>query len=123
MSKPNKTMSKAKVISITDDCIKFDNGAVLFSDHDQDCCESHELYFRDLTLSEFDGLEFDLSGEGFFKRIDGYGIELIPIQGHSVRIAGHGSNNGWYSTNLTLVLSLNGEEKKFDITECQDIKE
>ena len=82
-------MNKAKVISITDDCIKFDNGAVLFSDHDQDCCESHELYFRDLTLSEFDGLEFDLSGEGFFKRIDGYGIELIPIQGHSEAL--HGS--------------------------------
>ena len=111
----------SKVIKVNDDGIKFDNGMTLFSYHSQDCCESHELYFRDLTLGEFDGLEFDLSNDKFFNRVDGYGIELLPVHGFPVRIAGHGSNNGYYSSNMNLVLSDGKTEKTFDISDCQNI--
>jgi hypothetical protein len=115
-------MNRLKVVKIDQDKIVFDNGVYLYSYHSQDCCESHELYFRDLTLDEFNGLEFDLTNDNFFRRIPGYGIELVPIQGFSVRIAGYGSNNGYYSDQLDLVIS-DGKvfEKTFNITECQDI--
>ena len=115
-------MNKLKVTKVGYDSITFENGLELSSYHSSDCCESHELYFKDLTLAEFDGLEFDLTNDNFFKRVDGYGIELIPIHGHPVRVAGHGSNNGYYSSKLDLILT-DGKAftKTYDITECQDI--
>lgn len=113
--------SKLKVIGVTSDAIVFDGNIRLTSDHEQDCCESHSLYFRDLNMSDFEGLEFDLNGR-FFNKIEGFGIELVPIKGHPVRVAGYGSNNGYYSSNLKLCLYLlNKEYREYDITECQTI--
>lgn len=115
-------MEKVKVIKIDSESIVFDNGMSLYSVHDQNCCESHYLSMTDLTMLDFEGLEFDLSNDTFFNRIEGYGIELIPIHGHSVKIPGYGSNNGYYSSNLDLVISdANGKTiKSFDISECQE---
>ena len=45
---------------------------------------------EDLDLSDFDGLEFDLTNDNFFERIKGYGIALKPINGWAVRIPGYG---------------------------------
>jgi hypothetical protein len=114
-------MKKSKVVKIESEQILFDNGIKLSSNHNQDCCESRYLQFEHLTLSDFDGLEFDLTGDDFFKRIEGYGIELIPIKGFSVRVPGYASNNGYYSDNLDLVLTdANGKLiREYDITECQ----
>lgn len=117
-------MTNLKVIKVDSESIEFDNGIQLFSDHDQNCCESHYLSFGDISLEDFDGLEFDLSNDDFFNRIEDYGIELIPINGHSVKIPGYGYNNGYYSSNLLLVLSNNKDFKKvYDITECQEYKD
>ena len=115
-------MNKVKVIKIDQESIEFDNGAILSSDHRQDCCENHYLLFEHITLSDFDGLEFDLTNDNFFKRIEGYGIELIPVHGHSVKVPGYGHNNGYYSDQLTLCL-FKGDEinKEWDITDCQEI--
>lgn len=110
-------MKKVHVIEVNQDDIKFSNGITLSSDHKSDCCEYHWLQFSDLTLDEFKGLKFDLSNNNFFRKIPDFGIELIPIKGWPVKIAGHGSNNGYYSTNLRLDLS---DGRSFDITECQD---
>lgn len=112
-------MKGIEVRRVTDDEIEFMNGIKLTSEHNQNCCETHFLSFSDLTEDDFAGLEFDLSGDSFFKRIPDYGIELIPIHGHSVKVPGYGSNNGCYSSDLTLVLS--GLTKTFDITDCQVI--
>lgn len=115
-------MDKLKVLEIGNDFISFENNIKLFSFHESDCCEHHELNLKDLTIEEFDGLEFDLTNDNFFKRIPDYGIELIPIYGHSVKIAGHGYNNGYYSDQLDLIIEQDGKQiKKFDITECQVI--
>lgn len=76
-----------------------------------------------MTLDDFDGLEFDITSDDFFERIDGYGIALKPLVGCPVRIPGYGSNNGYYSDQLDLVLS-DGKNftKTFDISECQTAK-
>ena len=109
------------VVKIDKESIKFDDGSELYSSHEQDCCEHHYLSFEHLTLDDFDGLKFNLSNSDFFKKIDGYGIELIPVKGHSVKVPGYGSNNGYYSSNLELVLSDGESFRNFDISECQDI--
>ncbi len=115
-------MNKLKVVKVSSDAIEFENGVKMYSNHDSDCCESHELTLSDLTIADFDKLEFDLSNDDFFKRIPDYGIELIPIHGHSIKIAGHGYNNGYYSDQLDLIIDKDGKiVKRYDITECQDI--
>lgn len=115
-------MKNLKVVKLDSEGLVFENDVQLYSNHDSDCCESHWLCFKDLTLDDFKDLEFDLSDDKFFKKIEDYGIELIPIKGHSIKVPGYGSNNGYYSTELTLVISQNGKTlKAFDITECQVI--
>jgi hypothetical protein len=111
---------KAKVVAIAD-ALVFDNGLILSAYHSQDCCESHYLSFDDLTLADFDGLEFDLEAEDFFERIEDYGIALKPLNGFPVRIPGYGSNNGYYTSNLSLLITDTGGRtiKRFDISECQ----
>jgi|SRR5688572_18835678 len=116
-------MKNLKVVKLDDEMLEFDNGVKLYSNHDQDCCENHYLSFKDLTLADFEGLEFDLTNDNFFNRIDDYGIELIPTNGFSVKVPGYGSNNGYYSTNLELCVSGEGIEKSYDISNCQEISD
>lgn len=119
-----QNIQSSKVVKVSSDGIKFDSGISLYSEHDQDCCEHHELTFDDLTLEDFEGLEFDLSNDNFFTKIPDFGIELNPIKGHSVKIPGHGYNNGYYGTNITMVLhddTNNKMYKSYDVSECQVI--
>lgn len=113
-------MNKLKVIGLGSESIIFEGNVVLYSDHDQDCCEHHYLSTENLTLEDFEGLEFDLTADDFFTRIEDYGIALNPSNGHPVRIPGYGYNNGYYGSGLALVITKDNQTvQKFDITECQ----
>lgn len=117
-------LDKLKVVKVNSDSIEFENGIRLYSNHDQDCCESHFLSFDDLTIDDFKDLKFDLTNDNFFERISEYGIELVPIRGHSVKVPGYGSNNGYYSSHLDLIVTDDKDFKKeFNITECQEIND
>ncbi|HTE34061.1 MAG TPA: hypothetical protein VK666_26960 [Chryseolinea sp.] len=114
----------SKLIEKTDEFLLFEGGIKLYSEHESDCCEHHWLSFDDLTLEDFKGLDFDFTNDNFFKKIEDYGIELFPVVGHSVKIPGYGSNNGYYSSNLTLLVEdENGTRKEYDISECQEISD
>lgn len=110
-----------RVIEISSECIKLEDHARLYSDHRQDCCENHYLSFDDLTIEDFDGLEFDFSNDNFFERVENYGIRLIATNGVSIGIPGYGYNNGYYGTELTLCVSGRDFDKSYDITDCQKI--
>lgn len=115
-------MKNLKVVKIDSDSLEFDNGVTLYSDHDQECCESHYLSLSDLTLDDFENLEFDLTNDNFFERIEDYGIALKPINGFPIKIPGYGANNGYYSSNLDLIITNNKDfTKTYDISECQDV--
>jgi hypothetical protein len=115
-------MNKAKVVKVYSWGLEFDNGARLDSKHATECCESHYLSLADLTIDDFEGLEFDLTSDDFFGGVDGYGITLNPLVGHPVRIPGYGDNNGYYSSQLDLVLSDGkGSSRVFDISKYQAI--
>lgn len=116
-------MENLKVIKLDSEGLEFENGVKLYSSHNSDCCEHHWLCFNDLTLEDFKGLEFDLSDDKFFKKIEDYGIELMPVNGHSIKVPGYGNNNGYYSTELTLVVESEETSREFDITECQVISD
>ena len=115
-------MKNLKAVKIENDELVFNDGTRLLSNHDQDCCEWHYLDFANLDISDFDGLEFDLTDDNFFNRVEDYGIELKPIKGHVVRVPGYGSNNGYYSSNIDLVIAdANGNTiKSYNVSECQE---
>ncbi len=112
---------------------------VLYVEHERECCEYHYWYLKDLSRADFEGLKFDFSADGFFEMVDGYGIRLLPLNGHPISIPCYYSNNGYYSNELTLVLEKKETddclwcyetstlvkykspsfEKEFDITKCQ----
>ena len=116
-------MTNLTVVSVTNLGITFSNGWVLSSDHYQDCCEEHYLDFSDLNVGDFNGLVFDLVGESWFRRVAEYGIRLVAVNGMSVGIPGYGSNNGYYSDNLGLVVTDRSGSiiMNFEISECQEI--
>lgn len=104
--------------------IIFENGYKLSSYHECDCCEYHWLEFADIEESDYSKLEFDLSNDNFFTRITDYGIQLNALNNFPLKIPGYGSNNGYYSHNLTLVLEDDkGNSKFYDITDCQEISD
>ncbi len=113
---------KTKITEIKDDIIYFNNGYKLYSSHEQDCCENHYLDFTHIKKEDYEDLEFDLSNDNFFTRIPDYGIQLNATNNFPLRIPGYGYNNGYYSSELTLILEVNNKENRiFDITECQVI--
>ena len=118
-------METARVVQVDDYEIRFDNGYVLSSDHDQDCCESHYLSFRDLSLEDFDRMDFDLSGDSFFRKVEDFGIRLIAKDGREVPVPGYGFNNGYYGDNISLVLTNSQLETigSWDVSECQVARE
>lgn len=121
MKKADLTELTVIEINKSENTIFFNNGIKLFSEHEQNCCENHWLSLRDLSLDDFEGLKFDLSNDNFFTRIKDYGIALNPVHGWPVRIPGYGSNNGYYSSDLTLIIAdENNTIKTYDISECQD---
>ncbi len=114
---------KVTVVEVSDYYIKFSNGYRLLDHHYQDCCESHYLDFSHLSLSDFEGLEFDLSSpDTLFEKVVDFGIRLTPTNGHPVFVPGYASNNGYYSSNLYLVLRDDKGKTvwKVDISECQE---
>jgi hypothetical protein len=97
--------------------ILFTGGYELYSTHERDCCEDHWVDFSE--SDDIIGLKVDLDSD-FVNKIEGYGIEIIPVEGtsHPVRVPGYGGNNGYYSSNLTLNLSLgNKVVKEWDLIE------
>lgn len=111
-----------KIKAIYDDEIMFDNGYKLSSYHESDCCEHHYLDFEHIEEDDYKDLEFDLSGDNFFTRIEDYGIQLNALNNFPLRIPGYGSNNGYYSSNLSLILiDSDGKSKSYDVSDCQVI--
>lgn len=115
-------MEKVKCLGLEHGELKFENDIKLFDEHYQDCCESHYLSYENLTSSDFEGLEFDLSNDNFIEGIEDSGIRLKPLNGYPVFIPGYGDNNGYYSSDLLLIISKDNEVlRKIDISDFQDI--
>ena len=114
---------KTKIKEITGDIIIFENGYKLYSHHNKDCCENHWLDFEHLKKEDYQDLEFDLSNDDFFTRIENYGISLNATNNFPLRIPGYGSNNGYYSSNLKLILEVDRGKREYDVSECQVINE
>jgi len=110
-----------KLLKITQWQLEFEDGVVLYS-QEQEHNDDSKLYFNDLTPEDFEGLRFDFTNHNFYRRVEGYGIELLPIKGWSVKIPAYGCNSEYTANYLTLIVTDNKDFKKtYDIDECQNI--
>lgn len=118
------TLNLCELIGI-DDCVVTYKGCGEFTDdlrlidrHEISCCEQHYLDWDEEDVpqenSQFETKCFQI------EKIEGYGIALIPINGHKIRIPGYSNNNGFYSDNLTLDICF-GRDRVYtiDIRDCQ----
>lgn len=96
------------------------------SDHDQRCCESHYLDF-DSTKQDFETAKEFLSkvDKIDISKVDGAGINIRMydwIKEHCIHVPWRGYNNGYYGSNIDLIVKLpNGDKKTYDVSECQEI--
>lgn len=108
----------------------------MYDYHENDCCEEHFIewgYGLDQITEE---MRFTVNTndycKGFIEKVEDYGIRIIPNPGtgHPIAFPGYGYNNGFYSTDLILIVvvfdktsNTTFHKVELDISECQDISE
>lgn len=112
----------ALVTQIDHEVINFDNGWSVISDHRDSCCEVHYLAFPEAEGLLGADIPIENLDESFFKRVEGYGIMFIQRNGHPISVPGYGRNNGYYGSNIELIIKNEFGETiaSFDVSECQD---
>ena len=114
-------MKKVKLISIENECLLFSDGWSISSHHEAECCEHHWMETGNLDPEDFEGLEFDMDSDKLIELVEDYGIRLHPITGHPIPIPCYGSNNGYYSFLLSIVVTNGDIFKTIDATACQEV--
>jgi len=100
-----------KIKEITNDHILFDNGTEVTYYHNQDCCENVYADFEQLKTTTIMNEEFKTLE---FKFIPGVGIKL-----KSYLIPCYNSQNGYYSSDLELIVNYpDGKKESWDISGC-----
>lgn len=100
---------------------------MISSYHSTVCCEEHYLDFSEIEDMMEDGMLFCVdteNPESFFCRVEDFGIRLLPINSHPISVPGYGSNNGYYSSDIDLIvedLRFHNKVFRVDVSECQDI--
>jgi hypothetical protein len=111
-----------RIIIVNDESIVFDNGSVLESFHDQDCCESHYVDFSSILGQGWEDADFpehlsdmvEISGEttttdenasGLWNETWRSFVILKDKQGIKYTLNIYNSNNGYYGTDVSLILT------------------
>ena len=123
---------KLRIVEIGEEYIILENDNKeklrVSSYHSTSCYESHYLDFSEIEDMMEDGTLFCVDTEdpsSFFCKVEDFGIRLLPINSHPISVPGYGSNNGYYSSDIDLIvedLRLHKEELRVDVSECQNIK-
>lgn len=92
------------IVCEPDDHVEFDNGLVLLSDHDQDCCESNYLDFEQLYVGrEFDDMTAGEFVDAITMKEDGFSLK--DSQKTPAWVQARSIQNGFYSSGVKLVVS------------------
>ena len=93
-----------KIIEITSEHIKFDNGKTITYDHEQDCCEWNYADFEQLDdiarAHDYDEqtLRFEFVGNHGFRFGDNRQMFFVPC---------YSEQNGYYTTNIDIYYNSN----------------
>lgn len=122
-----------KILYITDEKIIFDNGYILKYYHQQDCCENVYADFEILNtynLSTKTGKEINIKEIDFeedmrhlIEGIKDTGFNMISKIGEKFFIPCYNEQNGYYGSNLELILIKNDRiYESFNISEYVEDK-
>lgn len=116
-----------KIKQIDEDEIVFDNNYELRYYHEQDCCESVYADFemlknynvsvktgKNINIKE---IEFVETLELLIDGVPGAGFNIISIIGEKFFIPCYNEQNGYYSSNLELILDKGKTQEIMDISE------
>lgn len=117
-----------KIKQINDREIIFDNGYILDSFHDRDCCEDVYADFEILktynvstktgkTINIKD-IEFEEYIEKIMEKVEDAGFNLISKIGEKFFVPCYNDNNGYYSNEIILRLKKGEITVSIDITGC-----
>ena len=117
---------------IGEEKIVFDNGTIMQSFHCHDCCENHwaELSkLKEYNINPKTGDNIDIMQIEFPENIHEHlilledeGFNIVAKDGSKYFVPGYGENNGYYSTDITLIINYpNGKKIEVDLTKCQKI--
>lgn len=116
-----------KIKQIDEDEIIFDNNYKLKCYHEQDCCESVYADFemlKNYNVSVKTGknikikeIEFVETLELLIDGVPGAGFNIISIIGEKFFIPCYNEQNGYYSSNLELILDKGKTQEIMDISE------
>lgn len=108
-----------KIIKITPNYVEFDNGSIIESDHNNDCCESHYVDFTSLLHQGAENADFprnllDLVVKKSYENENESKydyeswqsfIDIKDKKGHKYTLTIYNSNNGYYGTDVRLILT------------------
>ena len=116
-----------KIKEINETSIIFDNDYKLETFHDQDCCEEVYADFSVLqtyNVSNITGktinireIDFEENLNKLVKGVEGQGFNLISKIGENFFVPCYNEQNGYYSSNLELILRKNKNTETLDITD------
>ena len=106
-----------KIVKITDEEIKFDNGYILRYFHEQDCCEHVYADFRVLNTYNVStktgkkihikNIDFEESIKNLIEGIENAGFNMISKIGEKFFVPCYNEQNGYYGSDLELILTVN----------------
>ena len=116
-----------KIKQINENEIIFDNNYKLRCYHEQDCCENVYADFeilKNYNVSVKTGKSIDIKEIDFFETLDtlvegllGTGFIIISITGEKFLIPCYNEQNGYYSSDLELILDKGKIQEIMDISE------
>lgn len=102
------------IVKIEEESIELSDGTNIYSFHDQDCCEHH--------WADFSVLEVNPDHKNPFDKLDFKGVEGLGFLMNGMLVNGYGDNNGYYSSNLDLVVTDGNTVYEWDISDYQEEK-
>jgi len=86
-----------KILSISDDCIEFNNCSTITYSHSQDCCEWNYADFKQVDDLALD-VEFEEDLD--FEVVDDVGFRFGNSDGRMFFVPCYSEQNGYYSNDL-----------------------
>jgi hypothetical protein len=118
-----------KLKTVQEEYIIFDNGTTVTTEHFQECCESHYADFSVLyhynvdtktgKTIQMNQVEFPEDLINSIVLVKDMGFNLIAKNGSVFFIPCYADNNGYYNSDLTLVICNNEKTQTLDIQDCQ----
>lgn len=105
----HKFSEPVSVISINKDGVTFSDGTTICDKHEQDCCEA--------VYAEWEALIEQVFSSSEYRELEIWGHGGLGIIINSFTVPCYNIQNGYYSSQLSLIITKQGVQTEVDISE------